>query len=75
MKALLESVGDMIASGVSVEKRNINSEEIVNDLGCTYRSALVTYHPTNGIVRRLFGMNQGLAAINASDLVIWKTHH
>lgn len=41
MEVLLESVGQMIACGTSLEKRNINAIEIVNDLQSAYEYATV----------------------------------
>jgi acyl transferase domain-containing protein len=40
-EVLLENVGDMIASGVAVVKRNVNAKEVVHGLQCTYEYAPV----------------------------------
>lgn len=41
MEVLLENVGEMIACGISLERRNINGIEIVNGLQRTYEFAAV----------------------------------
>ncbi len=41
MEALLGSIGDMIATGVSVDKPKINAKEIVDGIQCRYECAAV----------------------------------
>jgi acyl transferase domain-containing protein len=36
LEALLENVGDMIASGIGIEERNINGKENAQGIHCTY---------------------------------------
>lgn len=41
MEVLLENVGEMIASGITINKQNINRKEVPHGLHCTYETAAV----------------------------------
>jgi acyl transferase domain-containing protein len=44
MEVLLENIGGLIASGVSLEKRNVNGIESINGLQCKHKCAPVLKH-------------------------------